>query len=85
MPAVEKVCDGERINALEIVRDILIAEDFAGARIVLGTHPDSAEALSTTVQAPAVHRRQSQGSDARLILNFMTQMGLFGTGCPVAP
>ena len=45
MPAVEIVCDGERINALEqIVRDILIAEDVRryALRIVLGTHPDSA-------------------------------------------
>jgi MoxR-like ATPase len=51
MPAVEKVCDGERINALEqIVRDILIAEDVRryALRIVLGTHPDSADAPELT-------------------------------------
>ena len=51
MPVVEKVCDGERINALEhIVRDILIAEDVRryALRIVLGTHPDSADAPELT-------------------------------------
>ena len=51
MPVVEKVCDGDRINALEhIVRDILVAEDVRryALRIVLGTHPDSADAPELT-------------------------------------
>ena len=51
MPSVDKVCDGEQINALEqIVRDILIAEDVRryALRIVLGTHPETEDAPELT-------------------------------------
>ena len=51
MPAVDKVCDGEQINALEqSVRDILIAEDVRryALRMVLGTHPESEDAPELT-------------------------------------
>ncbi len=51
MPAVEKVSDGEEINALEqIVRDIIVAEDVRryALRIVLSTHPDAEEAPELT-------------------------------------
>lgn len=51
MPTVDKVCDGEQINALEqSVRDILIAEDVRryALRIVLGTHPESEDAPELT-------------------------------------
>ena len=50
-PTVDKVCDGEQINALEqSVRDILIAEDVRryALRIVLGTHPESEDAPELT-------------------------------------
>ena len=51
MPTVDKVCDGEQINALEqSVRDILIAEDVRryALRIVLGTHPETETAPELT-------------------------------------
>ena len=51
MPTVDKVCDGEQINALEqSVRDILIAEDVRryALQIVLGTHPESEDAPELT-------------------------------------
>ena len=51
MPAVEKVSDGEEINALEqIVRDIIVAEDVRryALRIVLSTHPNAEEAPELT-------------------------------------
>ncbi|MBI1928662.1 MoxR family ATPase [Candidatus Poribacteria bacterium] len=44
MPMVQKRCDGERINELELIaRDILIAEDVRkyALRLVLATHPES--------------------------------------------
>lgn len=44
MPAVDKVCDGARINEMaNLVRDVLIAEDVRryALRLVLGTHPES--------------------------------------------
>ena len=50
-PTVDKVCDGTQINALEqIVRDILIAEDVRryALQIVLGTHPETADAPELT-------------------------------------
>ena len=50
-PSVDKVCDGTQINALEqIVRDILIAEDVRryALQIVLGTHPETADAPELT-------------------------------------
>ena len=53
MPSVDKVCDGTQINALEqIVRDILIAEDVRryALRLVLGTHPEAADAPELTKQ-----------------------------------
>ncbi len=51
MPSVEKVSDGEEINALEqIVRDIIVAEDVRryALRIVLSTHPEAEEAPELT-------------------------------------
>lgn len=51
MPTVDKVCDGEQINALEqSVRDILIAEDVRryALRMVLSTHPESEDAPELT-------------------------------------
>lgn len=51
MPTVDKVCDGEQINALEqSVRDILIAEDVRryALRMVLSTHPESENAPELT-------------------------------------
>ena len=51
MPSVEKVSDGDQINALEqIVRDIIIAEDVRryALQIVLSTHPDAEEAPELT-------------------------------------
>lgn len=51
MPSVEKVSDGEQINALEqSVRDIIIAEDVRryALRIVLSTHPEAEEAPELT-------------------------------------
>ena len=51
VPSVDKVSDGEEINALEqIVRDIIVAEDVRryALRIVLSTHPDAEEAPELT-------------------------------------
>ena len=51
MPTVDKVCDGEQINALEqSVRDILIAEDVRryALRMVLSTHSESEDAPELT-------------------------------------
>ena len=51
MPTVDKVCDGQQMNALEQdVRDIFIAEDVRkyALRIVLGTHPEAQDAPELT-------------------------------------
>ena len=51
MPSVEKVSDGEEINALEqTVRDIIVVEDVRryALQIVLSTHPDAEEAPELT-------------------------------------
>ena len=65
MPTVDKVCDGEQINALEqSVRDILIAEDVRhyALRIVLGTHPETEDAPELTKKICTLRFKSAWGT-----------------------
>ena len=69
MPTVDKICDGEQINALEqSVRDILIAEDVRryALRIVLGTHPES-EAAPELTQKYVRYGSSPRGAQALIL------------------